>query len=239
MPPPPLQDTTAAAIFQDSPLLRLAAELRIIIYEYVVKDTTLVSYRQGAMLYTSALGKVCRQVRKEYEKIYKTEAVKHAHQIEMHITNFDHSDVFDTIESSPHHKYPNYSELGESLEPWRKKFLVCSLLTNSFDQSLPEMRRLLERRMLVVKIDGDIFIPCLEYRCVFNQATFDVASAKRALDEAREDWGLKIDCWGDDLWAKFESPWRKHSMFSHGPRRVEQASSNAREDSPDTKVLRV
>lgn len=74
---------------QASPLLNLPAELRNHIYEYAVSDTETVYFKRDALLYMPALSLSCRQIRHEYETLFRGEAAHYAKHICLEIVDFD------------------------------------------------------------------------------------------------------------------------------------------------------
>ncbi|KAK4889089.1 hypothetical protein LTR27_012057 [Elasticomyces elasticus] len=167
------EDAAVTTITQNSPLLRLAPELRNAIYELVVAGTTLVSYRQRAVLYTPALGKVCRQIRKEFEGIYKDGAARYADHIEIHVTNINFQDVVSTVGASRHHKY----DVGDVPARVQPTVRICVLITNGFEHSLSQPGGLVLHKQWVY-VRGHQCELDYEFRTVFDIATLDVGHIK-------------------------------------------------------------
>ncbi|KAK3659324.1 hypothetical protein LTR56_001213 [Elasticomyces elasticus] len=194
-------DATAITITQNSALLKLAPELRNAIYEYAVQDTTLVTYRQRAVLYTPALGSVCRQIREEYKNIYKASPPLYARKIEVQITNFDYNDVNSTVNSFLHQK----CEGGDSLPAGPRTIVrVCIILTNAFTES---MRKL--RHTFLPKVDTYSVAVDYEYRAVFDHATFDVDVAVLAFQKEDRDWKFGKPVERRNRWKKIERAFSK------------------------------
>ncbi|KAK5745699.1 hypothetical protein LTR17_001199 [Elasticomyces elasticus] len=173
-------DAAVTTITQDSPLLKLAAELRNTIYEYAVQDTKLVSYRQCAVLYNPALAQVCRQVREEYKGIYKDGAPRYADEIEILVTDFTFHDFDSTIEVSLHRKH-------EGLAPATYRYQIvhiCIVLTNAFGQSLGQLRNTLPpTQQQPAFLRGVLCDTDCRYRFVFDHSLLDMEFVKHAVNK--------------------------------------------------------
>ncbi|KAK4952688.1 hypothetical protein LTR10_009494 [Elasticomyces elasticus] len=92
--------TAKRPIVQDSGLLNLPPEMRNVIYEYIVSGNITVSYKNSKLLYTPTLSRVCQQLRKEYEGIYRCNAPPLAKAVNINTTSLDEWKLSETAQLS-------------------------------------------------------------------------------------------------------------------------------------------
>ncbi|KAK5695431.1 hypothetical protein LTR97_008938 [Elasticomyces elasticus] len=90
--------TAKRPVVQDSGLLNLPPEMRNVIYEYIVNGNITVSYKNSKLLYTPPLSRVCQQLRKEYEGIYRRNAPPLAKAININTADLDEWKLSETAQ---------------------------------------------------------------------------------------------------------------------------------------------
>jgi len=210
-------------VVQDSPLFDLPPELRNLIYEYVVTDTKSIVFHNGTALHLSALSAVCHQIRREYEGVERTEAPQYAKELNFHITNFLHQDIFPTIKSLEEDNHSSPQALD--YQPEQPKTIQLHVhLTNTFERYLMHLRKLAygletDRK----RNDGQPERLECKYRIYLDHRTFDVQYAKQAV--AKMDWCLKRP--GNNTAFKFEWP-KMEKAFADAFEQCEAASRPAK-----------
>ncbi|KAK3619919.1 hypothetical protein LTR56_023715 [Elasticomyces elasticus] len=176
----------AADITQHSPLLRLAPELRNLIYEYCLPLDKVESYGDSGILLTPALGRVCQQLRKEYGSVYKSYTLSGASKVEIHVKNFQYDNIIPTLRSLP--RFNARTSDGAEIEPYTR-IRICVHLTNEFTQYRNRIRGLNDGLDTGFKNanGGIIYLRC-EYRFVFDDRTFDKEYANEVM--RKMDWCL-------------------------------------------------
>ncbi|KAK4889091.1 hypothetical protein LTR27_012059 [Elasticomyces elasticus] len=92
--------TANRPIVQESGLLDLPPEMRNAIYEYIVSGNITVSYKNSKLLYTPTLSRVCQQLRKEYEGIYRHHAPPLAKAVNINTADLDEREPSETAQLS-------------------------------------------------------------------------------------------------------------------------------------------
>ncbi|KAK5683430.1 hypothetical protein LTS10_004962 [Elasticomyces elasticus] len=174
-------------ITQHSPLLELPPELRNSIYEHCVANNKVVSYRDGILLLTPALARVCQQLRKEYDGVYKSDAPSHASEVEIHVKNFQYDSIIPTLSALP--RFNVRTTKGVEIEPY-SGIRICVYLTNEFTQHRNCIRELDLGLDTGIKNGAGYNIPRLKcgFRIVFDDRTFDKGFAREAMQKM--DWCL-------------------------------------------------
>ncbi|KAK4952690.1 hypothetical protein LTR10_009496 [Elasticomyces elasticus] len=179
-----VEDATAATITQNSPLLKLAPELRNAIYDYAIKGAMLHSAPDRIILRAPALGKVCRQFRREYKGVFKDEARRYAKELEIHVIDFVFYDHITNVGLPLHRRYDDVGALW-SMPDWPRPLVrVHVVLTNDVEHSLPEMRKnLLESQLVVIRgVRIGINFDC---RFALDPTTLDMEAINRIMEQEK------------------------------------------------------
>ncbi len=154
-------------IVQTSKFFHLPGELRNQIYSDI--DLNCVSLKGNRILYAPPLSLVCRQIRKEYEEIYKDEAVSNATRLHIYSTNF--------VCQGPALQQLQGQMLRNSLREYR--CIDHVFLTNMYDAYKYELRQFVSAGWFNLpnegpKVDYEVFVD-------WDPKSFDVEHLKEAV----------------------------------------------------------
>jgi hypothetical protein len=161
----------SAQVAQDSRLLDLPPELRNLIYEFVAKSTNAISVRENMILYCPALSLVCRQIRKEYKRIYVDEAAKYAFRVNIHLTNF----VTFTLKGGAVSSI--LEALPKPVSGVDRSWTVRVFMTNFWDRHRLHLRNFIEH--------GNILRTKFDLEIVWDPKTFDVEFLRENMQKLR------------------------------------------------------
>ncbi|KAK5714070.1 hypothetical protein LTR15_010978 [Elasticomyces elasticus] len=137
--------TAKRPIVQDSGLLNLPPEMRNVIYEYIVSGNITVTYRNSKLLYTPTLSRVCRQLRKEYEGIYRRNAPPLAKAVNINTADLDEWKPSETAQLVLSTQKPPQQRPPFRYIPYRaalKTVRVCVAFKGSLTAHLEEMQQM-------------------------------------------------------------------------------------------------
>ncbi|KAK5745697.1 hypothetical protein LTR17_001197 [Elasticomyces elasticus] len=180
--------TAKRPVVQDSSLLDLPPELRNAIYEYIVSNTRDVSYCESILLYTPAFGKVCRQLRNEYEGIYRRGAPRFAKAATVHMKgpDFDASgSLYDAARRILDVQCPT-EQPWFPLKPVLKILRVCVAFRGTLKSHLWEMRDMPSR------------VADLNPRR--NRSTLIPTTFRIFLDKTSFHLDFSTEPWQEDVW---------------------------------------
>ncbi|KAK3722492.1 hypothetical protein LTR37_002484 [Vermiconidia calcicola] len=187
---------------QNSPLLQLPAELRDMIYNHVAKHEDSIAIIPEAptmrVAFASPFALVCRQVRGEYEQMYRQSAVRYAKNVTSHLTNFINEHT--------------RTQLARTLDclplpavDVDRRYSIHIRLTNTVDSSLDQLRTLLGQPLSRWKI-----------RISYDPRSFDEAYFCQLVPKLRWIYGSRANSPHDvQRWfaiqAAFEDAFTRYS----------------------------
>ena len=177
----------ARATERDAPLFTLPPEMRNTIYELIVSQETCVAYRSAQLLYAPSLSLVSRQLRNEYESVYRHFAPQHAKTVRVHTRDFKGKDL-----ALPLFTHPRTS-------PVERTYILHIHLTNHWTgvdcQSFLASNQFLDLRPpceIEVSFDPRSFD--LEYlRRALGKCKWNAGMVERAFEEACRRYGLRFE----------------------------------------------
>ncbi|KAK3619922.1 hypothetical protein LTR56_023718 [Elasticomyces elasticus] len=137
--------TAKVPTVQESALLNLPPELRNVIYEYIVSANITVSYKNSKLLYTPTLSRVCQQLHKEYEGIYRHHAPPLAKAVNINPADHDEWKLSETAQLILSTQTPPQQRPPFRYIPYRaalKTIRVCVAFKGSLTAHLEEMQRM-------------------------------------------------------------------------------------------------
>ncbi|KAK3659322.1 hypothetical protein LTR56_001211 [Elasticomyces elasticus] len=137
--------TAKRPVVQDSGLLDLPPGMRNVIYEYIVNSNITVTYRNSNLLYTPTLSRVCRQLRKEYEGIYRRNAPPLAKAANINTADLDEWKLSETAQLVLSTQKPPQQRPPFRYIPYRaalKTIRVCVAFKGSLTAHLEEMQQM-------------------------------------------------------------------------------------------------
>lgn len=171
-----------------SRLLSLAPELRVRIYDLVALGTTTIALKSNRLV-VPALGRVCRQIAREYCDVSTLYAPEVARHVKLYCENFDNKHIRQTMDGlarlrNPNHDPDHDDEEESEVDSTVIKVTTVLYLTNEFPRYLTSPPHFMPH----TGKSGHI----ISYAVAFDAKTFDIAFCRQRLPPA-----VRSTCYSD------------------------------------------